>query len=116
MLRFLKRYTFSNDYFHESGGAIGESPLHIAARIEESRGEKCTKMLLKSGADTNLALSDGKTPLHISAESGTIAVLRHLLANGADPWKQDKVKLRIQVKFILIKRLFIHNQIHCILY
>ena len=49
-------------------------------------------MLLKSGADTNLALSDGKTPLHISAESGTIAVLRHLLANGADPWKQDKVK------------------------
>ena len=50
-------------------------------------------MLLKSGADTNLALSDGKTPLHISAESGTIAVLRHLLANGADPWKQDKVKL-----------------------
>ena len=73
------------------GGAVGESPLHIAARIEESRGEKCTKMLLKSGADTNLALSDGKTPLHISAESGTIAVFRHLLTNGADPWKQDKV-------------------------
>merc|ERR1712020_786704 len=48
-------------------------------------------MLLKSGADTNLALSDGKTPLHISAESGTIAVFRHLLTNGADPWKQDKV-------------------------
>ena len=66
--------------------------MHIAARIEESRGEKCTKMLLKSGADTNLALSDGKTPLHISAESGTIAALRYLLANGADPWKQDKVK------------------------
>ena len=87
---------------HEPGGAIGESPLHIAARIEESRGEKCTKMLLKSGADTNLALSDGKTPLHISAESGTIAVLRHLLANGADPWKQDKVKLRIQVQLISI--------------
>ena len=72
-----------------SGGAIGETPLHIASRIEESRGEKCTKMLLKSGADTNLAMSDGKTPLHISAESGTIAVLKHLLANGANPLQTD---------------------------
>ena len=50
-------------------------------------------MLLKSGADTNMALSDGKTPLHISAESGTIAALRHLLVNGADPLKKDKVNL-----------------------
>ena len=56
-------------------------------------------MLLKSGADTNLALSDGKTPLHISAESGTIAVLRHLLANGADPWKQDKVNIKTLIIF-----------------
>ena len=70
---------------------IGETPLHIAARIEESRGEKCTKMLLKSGADTNLAMADGRTPLHISAESGTIAVLRQLLSNGADPVRVDNV-------------------------
>ena len=48
-------------------------------------------MLIKSGADTNLSMSDGKTPLHISAETGTIAVLRYLLANGADPMKQDNV-------------------------
>ena len=54
-------------------------------------------MLLKSGADTNLALSDGKTPLHISAESGTIAALRHLLANGADALKTDKVHLNVLV-------------------
>ena len=73
------------------GGAIGETPLHIASRIEESRGEKCTLMLIKSGADTNLAMSDGKTPLHISAETGTLAVLRHLLANGADPLETDNV-------------------------
>ena len=32
---------------HIRGGKIGETPLHIAARIEEGPGEKCTKMLLK---------------------------------------------------------------------
>ena len=73
------------------GGKVGETPLHIAARIEEVRGEKCTKMLLKSGADTNLAMQDGRTALHIAAESGNIAVLKQLLANGADPLWVDKV-------------------------
>ena len=61
--------------FHEIlflGGEIGETPLHISARIEEARGEKCTKMLLKSGADTNLAMTDGRTPLHIAAECGSL--------------------------------------------
>lgn len=59
------------------------------------RGEKCTKMLLKSGADTNMAMADGRTPLHISSESGTLAVLRQLLANGADPLLVDSVSVMI---------------------
>ena len=71
---------------------MGEAPLHIAARIEEARGEKCTKMLLKSGADTNLAMTDGRTPLHIAAESGSIAVLKLLLAHDADPLSDDAVR------------------------
>ena len=77
---------------HIKGGKVGETPLHIAARIEEAPGEKCTKMLLKSGADTNLAMQDGRTALHISAESGNLLVLRQLLENGADPVMEDNVR------------------------
>ena len=79
-------------YSFFTGGPIGEAPLHIAARIEEARGEKCTKMLLKSGADTNLAMTDGRTPLHIAAESGSIAVLKLLLAHDADALSDDAVR------------------------
>jgi len=28
---------------HIKGGKIGEAPLHIAARIEEKRGEQCSR-------------------------------------------------------------------------
>ena len=48
-------------------------------------------MLIKSGADVILPMSNGKTPLHISAGTGTIGVLRYLLANGAEPMRQDNV-------------------------
>ena len=79
------------NFISNLGGKVGEAPLHISARIEETRGEKCTKMLLKSGADTNLSMSDGRSPLHIGAESGNIAVMKLLLENGADPVKVDAV-------------------------
>lgn len=32
---------------HLKGGQLGESPLHISARIDEAKGEKCTKMLVQ---------------------------------------------------------------------
>ena len=52
------------------GGPENETPLHMACRLGETRGEKCVRMLLKSGANPNLPLSDGRTPLHISAHVG----------------------------------------------
>ena len=48
-------------------------------------------MLLKSGADTNLAMTDGRTPLHIAAECGSLAVLKLLLAHDAEPLQNDGV-------------------------
>ena len=41
-------------------------------------------MLLKSGADANLAMADGRTPMHIAAEWGNIGVIKLLLENEAD--------------------------------
>ena len=72
------------------GGKNQETALHIAARIEEAKGEKCTKMLLKSGADANLSMSDGRTAVHIAASNGNLAVLRALLQNGGDAQIVDR--------------------------
>ena len=71
------------------GGKAGETALHIASRIDEVRGEKCTRMLLKSGADPNLAMSDGRTALHVAADNGGVANIKFLLANGTDVMKVD---------------------------
>ena len=49
-------------------------------------------MLLKSGADANLAMADGRTPIHIAAESGNIGVIKLLLENEADILAIDEVK------------------------
>ena len=52
------------------GGKDKEKPLHIASRIEEARGEKCTKQLVKSGADPNAPTGDGRTAVHNAATNG----------------------------------------------
>ena len=50
-------------------------------------------MLLKSGADANLAMADGRTPIHIAAESGNIGVIKLLLENDADILATDEVSV-----------------------
>ena len=51
-------------------------------------------MLLKSGADANLAMADGRTPMHIAAESGNIGVIKLLLENEADILATDQVYIQ----------------------
>jgi len=63
--------------------------LHIAARVEE--GEKCAQMLLKSGADPNITMENGETPLHVAARNGRLRIIRLLLQDGADLEKTSKV-------------------------
>ena len=103
------------------GGSENETPLHMACRLGmknaylrssfdkkvliptnifidelqlilgDTRGEKCVRMLLKSGANPNLPLTDGRTPLHISAQVGGSRNIRLLLENGANISTEDKV-------------------------
>ena len=75
---------------HLKGGKQQETALHIAARIEEAKGERCTKMLVQSGADPNLPMGDGRTAVHIASSNGNLAVLRSLLQNGGDAQISDK--------------------------
>ncbi|XP_059094121.1 ankyrin-1-like [Tigriopus californicus] len=74
---------------HIRGGKSGETALHIASRIDEVRGEKCTRMLLKSGADPNMTMSNGRTALHVAAENGTMVNIKFLLQNGSDVMLMD---------------------------
>ena len=74
---------------HILGGSQKESPLHLACRMGEARGEKCVGMLLKSGANPNLPMGNGRRALHIAADSGNSRNVRLLLENGADVSLKD---------------------------
>ena len=63
-------------------------------------------MLLKSGADTNLKMTDGRTPLHIAAESGSIAVLKLLLAHDANALNPDMVSTYFKKLYPREQKLF----------
>ena len=64
--------------------------MHIAAHVDE--GDKCAHMLLKSGADPNITMENGETPLHVAARHGRLRVIRLLLQDGAALTQKSKVK------------------------
>lgn len=71
------------------GGKAQETPLHIAARVNE--GDKCALMLLKSGADPNITMENGESPLHVAARNGRLRIIKLLLNDGANPLHRSKV-------------------------
>ncbi|XP_055354548.1 serine/threonine-protein phosphatase 6 regulatory ankyrin repeat subunit B-like isoform X2 [Paramacrobiotus metropolitanus] len=68
---------------HTKGGKIGETPLHIAARVPN--GEQSTQLLIKSGAEVNAKLENGETALHVAARSGAMKMVQMLLHEQASP-------------------------------
>ncbi len=59
----------------------GNTPLSSAA-VWDKDG-RITLLLLKSGCDPNLVHVDGKTPLILAANAGSLDALKHLLMSGA---------------------------------
>ncbi|XP_029443072.1 serine/threonine-protein phosphatase 6 regulatory ankyrin repeat subunit A-like [Rhinatrema bivittatum] len=70
------------------GGQAQETPLHIAARIQE--GEKVAEMLLKSGADVNMEQENGETAMHIAAHHGSLKMITALIEEGGEVTWQSK--------------------------
>lgn len=70
--------------------AIG-SPIHLAAL--NNRAE-IVSLLLKAGAQRDLAGPDGRQALHYAAARGAVAALEVLLAAGADPDVSERRRLK----------------------
>lgn len=60
---------------------MGDTPLHIAARLQDSY---IVQLLLNEGADENAGNVRGQTPLHVAVETAQPDNVRELLAAGAD--------------------------------
>jgi ankyrin repeat protein len=67
----------------------GLSPLHLCA---QSGLHRHALLLLEKGADPNIVNDYNRTPLHLCLLSGdpSIETIKHLLAYGANPLKEDK--------------------------
>ncbi|VDI22837.1 Hypothetical predicted protein, partial [Mytilus galloprovincialis] len=64
----------------------GGSPLHAVVSLYP----ECALLLIKHGADVNLADNWGVTPMYLAATSGQIEVMKYLLASGASPEVRNK--------------------------
>lgn len=70
---------------------MGETALYQAVEMEN---KEQIETLLSKGADPNISLGDGTTPLHCAVSKGNIAIAKVLLENGALPNSKTKIYLQ----------------------
>jgi len=86
---------------HDGGGPTQSgrrpSPLYAACHptVHKEAGPdkahglvECAKVLLEAGANANATDDSGRTPLHVAARAGSVALVRELLASNANPHAQ----------------------------
>jgi ankyrin repeat protein len=66
----------------------GETPLILATQLGWADG---VTALLRSGAKVNAANARGETPLILAVHKRDVAMIRLLMANGADPKLNDRI-------------------------
>jgi ankyrin repeat protein len=69
---------------------VGISVIYWALLPQRNESAAIIAMLLKAGADVNLRMADGRTPLHYAAQSGLEGVVEVLLTFGADASLEDQ--------------------------
>ncbi|EIE19312.1 ankyrin [Coccomyxa subellipsoidea C-169] len=78
---------------------MGDTPLHLAAAagsLNDRGRQEVLDMLLGLGASADLPnkASEGRSPLHVAAMTGSVSALEKLLAAGAPRGALDKDNLR----------------------
>ncbi|WP_406655755.1 ankyrin repeat domain-containing protein [Methanolobus sp. ZRKC2] len=66
----------------------------------ESEKVKIIKLLIENGADVNVINSEGETPLHLAAGSGSLKIVKLLIENGGDVNALDN-KMNTPLHFVV---------------
>ncbi|XP_014231506.1 ankyrin-1-like isoform X1 [Trichogramma pretiosum] len=74
---------------------LGNAPLHLALRF--NKDPEVPELLLKKGADANLANEEGSTPLHIICKRERVSFLKSFLKNAEEV--NQSVRLDARDKF-----------------
>ena len=70
--------------FITAGTSVNVVDIDGKSALHHSRNLKCTELLIREGANVNLKDNMGYTPLHFTAEFGTIDCCLSLISAGAD--------------------------------
>jgi hypothetical protein len=69
--------------------SVDETPIYDASRGHTLDSPNIVRLLLEHGADVNVRVYRGLTPLHKASMSGAMEVVRVLLEHGADVQAED---------------------------
>ena len=100
-------------HFNIDPNKLTGDELDMSALVAASKhGDvSAVKLLLASGADIDMATSDGTTPAIAAAEGNSVDVLKLLVAEGADLDKANEVMITTEMILLFLKYFFpVHHK------